>query len=65
MEVGISIGHCILIRNGKIVWKHRSYCPYFCLNLKYLGWPYREYIKAAKKSGFCEELLSENDFLLL
>ena len=24
--------------------------------------PYRKYIKAAKNGGFCEELLSENDF---
>ena len=32
------------------------------LILKYLGWPYREYIKTAKNGGFCEELLSENDF---
>ena len=31
----------IIIRNGKIVWKHRPYCWYFCLNLKYLEWPYR------------------------
>ena len=35
---------------------------YFCLNLKYLGWPYREYIKTAKYVAFCEELLCENDF---
>ena len=34
----------------------------FRLNLKYLGWPYREYSKTAKNGGFCEELLSENDF---
>ena len=34
----------------------------FCLNLKCLGCPYREYIKTAKNGGFCEELLSENDF---
>ena len=40
----------------------RADCWYFRLNLKYLGWPYREYIKTAKNSGFCEELLSENDF---
>ena len=33
----------------------------FRLNLKYLGWPYREYIKRAKNGGFCEELLGEND----
>ena len=32
------------------------------MNLKYLGWPYREYIKTAKNGGFCEELLSENKF---
>ena len=25
-------------------------------------WPYREYIKTEKIGGFCEELLSENDF---
>ena len=31
---------------------------YFGLNLKYLGWPYREYIKTAKNGSFCEELLS-------
>ena len=24
--------------------------------------PYRKHIKAAKNGGFCEELLSENDF---
>ena len=34
----------------------------FLLNLKYLGWPYREYIKTAKNGGFCEGLLSENGF---
>ena len=51
-----------VIRNGKIFWKYSPYCWYFCLNLKYLGWPYREYIKRAKNSGFCEELPSENDF---
>ena len=26
-------------------------CWYFRLNLKYLGWPYREYIKTAKNGG--------------
>ena len=52
----------IVIRNGKIVWKHRLHCWYFCLNLKYLGWPYWEYIKAARNGGFCSELLSGNDF---
>ena len=31
------------------------------LNLKYLGWPYRTYIKTAKSGSFCEELVSEND----
>ena len=28
----------------------------------YLNCPRRKYIKAAKNSGFCEELLSESDF---
>ena len=32
------------------------------MNLKYLGWPYRAYIKTVYNGGFCEELLSENDF---
>ena len=32
------------------------------LNLKYLGCPYREYVKTEKNCGFYEELLSENDF---
>ena len=51
-----------VIRNRKTVWKHGPYCWYFRLNLKYLGWSYRAYIKAAKNGDFCEELLSENDF---
>ena len=29
-------------------WKDGPYCYYFCLNLKYPGWPYREYIKKRK-----------------
>ena len=41
---------------------HGPYCWYFHLNLKYLVWCYREYIKAAKNGGLCEKLLSENDF---
>ena len=49
----------IVIRNGKTVWKHGPYCCYFRLNLKYLGWPYRAYIKTAKNGNFWEELLSE------
>ena len=27
-----------------------------------MGWPYIKYIKTAKNGGFCEELLSKNDF---
>ena len=37
-------------------------CWYFHFNLKYVGWPYTEYIKTVKNNSFCEELLSENDF---
>ena len=33
-----------------------------CLNWKFLGWLYREYIKIAKNDDFWEDLLSENDF---
>ena len=49
-------------QNEKTVWKQGSYCWYFCLNLKYRVWLYREYIKTAKSGGFYEELVSENDF---
>ena len=52
----------IAIRNGKIVWKHGPYCWYFPLNLKYLWWSHRAYIKTAKNDDFWEELVSENDF---
>ena len=52
----------IVLRNARTVWKHGPYCWYFRLNLKYLGLPYRAYIKRAKNGEFCEELLSENDF---
>ena len=52
----------IVIRNGKIVWKDGPYCWYFSLNLKYLGWLYSAYIKAAKNGNFCQELLSKNDY---
>ena len=47
----------IVKRNGKIVWKCGRYCWYFPLILKYLGWPYREYTKAAKNGGFCQDCL--------
>ena len=52
----------IVIRKRKIVWKHRPYCRYFSLSLKYLGWPYREHLKTAKNGGLKEELHSEKNF---
>ena len=42
----------VIIRNGKIVWEHGPFCWYFRFNLKYLGWPYKEYIKTVKNGGF-------------
>ena len=57
-----SMTSTIVIRNGKLVRKHEPYCWYFRLNLKYVEWPYRKYIKTTKNGGFCEELISENDF---
>ena len=33
----------------------------FCLNLKYLSWLNRAYIKTTKNGGSCEELLGKND----
>ena len=32
------------------------------MDLKYLEWTYKEYIKTAKNGSFCEELLGEIDF---
>ena len=32
-----------------------------CMQL-FKCFPYRKYIKTAKNGGFCDELLSENDF---
>ena len=32
------------------------------MNLKYLAWPYRAYMKTAKNGDFCEELIGESDF---
>ena len=53
----------IIIRNGKIFCKRGPYCWYYCcLNLKYLGWPYRAYIKTLQNGDFWDELLSEIDF---
>ena len=56
----LSISSSIVIRNGKIHWKPGLGCWYFHLNLKYLGWLYRAYIKTTKNGNFCEELLSGN-----
>ena len=58
----LKIGFLIVIRIGKIAWKRGPYCWYFCLNLHYLAWPHRAYIKTAKNGEFCKELLSKNDF---
>ena len=52
----------IIIRNGKLIWKHGPYCRFLRLNLKYLGWSDREYIKRSNNGHFCEYLLSENNF---
>ena len=51
----------IVIKNGKIVWKHGPHCWCLSLKLKYPRWPYRAYIKTTKNGDFCEELISEND----
>ena len=52
----------IVIRSRMIVWKHRPYYWYFCLNINNLRWSYRGYIKTAKNGNFCEELLRKNVF---
>ena len=52
----------VVIKNGKTVWKHGPYCWYFRLNLKYLEWPCRAYIKTSQNGYFCKKLLSENNF---
>ena len=57
-----NLSDTIVIRNGKIVSKHGPYCWYFRLNLKYLGWPYRGYMKTAENGVFCEGFFNQNDF---
>ena len=52
----------IIIRNRKIVGKHGSYCWYFCLNLKFLGWPSRKYIKIVKVSACSVNFHCRYDF---
>ena len=59
MKMKLRLCDYIIIRNGKIFCKRGPYC---CLNLKYLGWPYRAYIKTLQNGDFWEELLSEIDF---
>ena len=56
------VASTIVIRNGKLDWKQGSYCWYFRLNLKFLGWPYREYIKTAKNRCFQQAFFTEDDF---
>ena len=55
----------IVTRNGKVVWKHGSYCWCFPLSLKYMGWLYRVYIKTVKNRNFCEELFIQKKHSLL
>ena len=55
----------IIIRNRKIVGKHGSYCWYFCLNLKFLGWPYRKYIKTVKVSACSVSFYCRYDFIAI
>ena len=54
----------IITRKGKIFWKLGPYCWDFWLNLKFLGWPYRTYIKTAKIATFAREKRFSH-FLLL
>ena len=58
----LKVNHNIVLRNGKIAWKHGPYWWYFPLKLKQWGWSYRQYINTAKNGNFCEELHGENDF---
>ena len=58
----VLLSFSIVIRIGKIIWKHRPYRWYFCLNVKYLGGPCGSLIKTVKNGDFCEKLHSKNDF---
>ena len=65
MKVFIQIPGTIVIRTRKMVWsgnKVVSVNIFVELELKYFGWPYREYIKTAKNGSFCEELLNGRFF---
>ena len=48
--------------NSKIVWKHGPSCWYYHLNFKFLGWPYKEYIKIAKTVACSDDFLSGDEF---
>ena len=52
VDVIVDITAYIVIRNGKLDLKHGQYYRQFCLNLKFLRWPYREYIKTVKNACF-------------
>ena len=52
----------IVIRNGWIVWKHELHCLYFCLNLKFLGWPCMKYITTAIMATWSENFHCGDDF---
>ena len=54
----------LVIRNRKMVWKHRSYFSIFSLKLEIfvVPVPVQRIHQTAKNGTFCEELLSENDF---
>ena len=58
----IQVHVTITIKNEKLVWKHGQHSWHFYLNVKYLEWPYRAFIKTPKNGKFCEDLLIEYDF---
>ena len=52
-------------KNGSIhlnSWKHRLYLLIFSLELEIFGVVVQKMHQNSKNGGFCEELLSENDF---
>ena len=64
--------YIIVTRSGKVVFKQGPHCWFFRLNLKFLLWPYRRYIKIAKNGCFQGQISSWkwlwgcfNHFLLL
>lgn len=58
----IKIYRTIVIKNGKIVWKHRSYCWFLCLSMNFCGGCTGTTLREWKMTAFRENFISGDDF---